>query len=135
GKVVGRGQVRPVGAKVEAICNFPAPSNRRGLRRFLGMVGYYRGFCENFASVVTPLTNLLSVKVPFHWTDASQQAFEAAKALLSSAPCVADINRDQMLHSTIEKEALALVWAVQYFDVYLSPASVPITVYTDDNPR
>ncbi|XP_042559700.1 uncharacterized protein LOC116219171 [Clupea harengus] len=89
GKVVGRGQVHPVGAKVEAICNFPAPSNRRGLRRFLGMVGYYRGFCENFATVVTPLTNILSVKVPFHWTDASQQAFEAAKALLSSAPVLA----------------------------------------------
>ena len=53
------------------------------------MVGYYRGFCENFATVVTPLTNILSVKVPFHWTDASQQAFEAAKALLSSAPVLA----------------------------------------------
>ena len=39
-----------------------------------------------------------------------------------------------MVYSTIEKEALALVWAVQYFDVYLSSASVPITVYTDHNP-
>ena len=74
GKVVGRGQVRPVGAKVEAICTFSVPSNRQELRRFLGMVGYYRGFCQNFATVVTPLTNLLSSKVPFHWTEASQQA-------------------------------------------------------------
>ena len=170
GKVVGRGPSPScLGAKVEAICN------RRGVAAFsFGMVGYYRGFCENFATVVTPLTILLSVKVPFHWTDASQQAFEAAKALLSSAPVLAaptfekpfklaadasdcgagavllqvgsdgvdhpvcyfsrKFNRHQMVYSTIEKEALALVWAVQYFDVYLSSASVPITVYTDHNP-
>ncbi|KAJ8414418.1 hypothetical protein AAFF_G00052880, partial [Aldrovandia affinis] len=38
GKVVGRGQVRPVDAKVEAIYQFPVPRTRRDLRRFLGMV-------------------------------------------------------------------------------------------------
>lgn len=54
GKVVGGGEVRPVEAKVEAICNFPVPGTRRELRRFLGMVGYYRAFCKNFASVVSP---------------------------------------------------------------------------------
>jgi len=43
GKVVGRGQVRPVGAKAEALGNFPVPSNRRELLRFLGMVGYFEG--------------------------------------------------------------------------------------------
>lgn len=174
GKVVGRGQVRPVGAKVEAICNFPVPSTRRELRRFLGMVGYYRGFCQNFATVVTPLTNLLSAKVLFLWTEASQQAFEAAKALLSSAPVLtapkfdepfqlavdaseygagavllqvgADgvehpvcyfskkFNRHQMAYSTVEKEALALVLAVQFFEIYLSSAPAPIIVHTDHNP-
>lgn len=60
GKRVGQGQVRPVEAKVSAIVNFPTPTTKRELRRFLGMVGYYRGFCRNFASVVAPLTDLLS---------------------------------------------------------------------------
>lgn len=37
------GQVRP-NAKVEAIINFPVPKCKMELCRFLGMVGYYRGF-------------------------------------------------------------------------------------------
>lgn len=36
GKIVGRGQVKPVYSKVEAILSFPAPVSRRELRRFLG---------------------------------------------------------------------------------------------------
>ena len=40
-KQVGRGQVRPVTGKVEAIVAFPAPMTRRQLHRFPGMVGYY----------------------------------------------------------------------------------------------
>lgn len=53
GKQVGQGQVRPLTAKVQAILDFPVPTTRRQLRRFLGMRGYYRGFCKNFATVVT----------------------------------------------------------------------------------
>ena len=49
GKVVGGGKVRPVHSKVEAILKYPAPTTRRELRRFLGMVGYYRSFCKNFS--------------------------------------------------------------------------------------
>lgn len=37
GKVVGNGQVRPTEAKIESICAFPVHTNRRELRRFLGM--------------------------------------------------------------------------------------------------
>lgn len=44
GKIVGQGQIRPVSAKVSAIADFPVPTTRRELRRFLGMAGYYRSF-------------------------------------------------------------------------------------------
>lgn len=60
----GQEQVRPVHAKVLAIDTFPPPSTKKELRRFLGMVGYYRGFCFNFLSVVAPLTDLLKESSP-----------------------------------------------------------------------
>ena len=50
GQIVGQGQVRPVEAKVEAISNFPVPTGKRQLMRFLGMAGYYRKFCNLFFS-------------------------------------------------------------------------------------
>ena len=59
GHKVGQGFVRPISAKVESINNFPSPSNKKELMRFLGMVGFYRKFCPNFSTVVGPLTNLL----------------------------------------------------------------------------
>ena len=39
GHVVGQGEVAPVMAKVQAISNFPAPSSKHELMRFLGMSG------------------------------------------------------------------------------------------------
>lgn len=47
GKIVGRGQVKPVHSKVKAILSLPASVSRRELRGFLGMAGYYRSFCKN----------------------------------------------------------------------------------------
>lgn len=42
-------------------------------------------------------------------------------------------NRHQLNYSVIEKEALALVWALQHFDVYVG-SGLPLIVYTDHNP-
>ncbi len=54
GKVVGQGQVLPVRAKVETIDNYPTPTTKKELMRFLGMVGFYRCFCRNFSTVGPP---------------------------------------------------------------------------------
>ena len=73
GHIVGQGQVRPVEAKVEAISDFPVPTGKRQLMRFLGMAGYYRKFCNNFSVIAEPLTNLLyDKKVRYVWNKACQ---------------------------------------------------------------
>lgn len=99
---MGNGCVKPISAKVEAICNFPVPTNRRELCRFLGMIGYYRSFCQNFASVVSPLTDLLSPKVVFHWSEICQQAFENCKGLLASAPILTAPNFEKSFKLPID---------------------------------
>lgn len=174
GKRVGGGQVRPVQAKVEAILAVPVPTNRTELRRYLAMVGYYRGFCKNFSSVAAPLTNLLSPKVDFIWTENCQSAFVQTKNLLMHAPVLAaprfdqpfkmavdacdfgvgavllqdgpdgvehpvsffskKLDKHQNWYSTIEKEALALLMALEHFEVYVGSSNVPLIVYTDHNP-
>ena len=44
-----------------------------------------------------------------------------------------NFNASQMNYSTIEKECLSLVLAVQHFEVYLTSSSLPIVVYGDHN--
>lgn len=173
GRVVGQGKVAPVHAKILAVGDFPPPTTKKELQRFLGLVGYYRSFCKNFSTIVFPLTELLKARAKFIWSSDCQQAFENVKTLLCShpvlsAPCFdrpfmvqADasqvgagavllqqddqgvtkpvcffskkFNKHQSNYSVIEKEALALIWALQHFEVYLS-GSAPLVVYTDHNP-
>ena len=44
------------------------------------------------------------------------------------------LNEAQKKYSTIEKETLALILALNHFEVYLSGATDPIKIYTDRNP-
>lgn len=89
GQVVGQGQVCPVNTTVQAVEQFPAPTTKKELMRFLGLVDYYRSFCGNFSTVVSPLTDLLKGKGKFVWSSGCQKAFEQVKTLLCSAPVLA----------------------------------------------
>ena len=86
GHIVGQGQVSPLDAKIQTIVKYPIPTSRKELARFLGMAGYYRNFCLNFSEIAAPLTNLLSKKVKFVWTDDCQLAFDKVKLLLQKSP-------------------------------------------------
>lgn len=141
--------------------------------RFLGMVGFYRGFCQNFSTVAAPLTNLRD-KIKFEWTSVCQRAFEDVKSLLTVSPilvaprldkpfklqvdasnvgagavllqtsedgvdCVVGyfsrkFNAYQLNYSVIEKEALALIWSLIHFEVYVGSGGGPLVVFTDHNP-
>lgn len=49
----------PVPEKVEAIKSFQEPTTLRQLRRFLGLINYYRRFIPNCSQILIPLTDLL----------------------------------------------------------------------------
>ena len=59
GFILSKAGLRPNPDKVEAINNFERPTSVRSLRRFLGMVNYYRRFITGFSETTAPLTNLL----------------------------------------------------------------------------
>ena len=76
-------------AKVQAVADWPVPSNIRELRGFLGLAGYYRKFVKHFGILAKPLTKLLKKDQLFVWTPAHAEAFELLKAALCSAPVLA----------------------------------------------
>ena len=86
GHIVGQRQVRPLDAKIQTIAKFPIPTSWKELARFIGMAGYYGNFCLNFSEIAAPLTNLLSKKVKFVWTDDCQLAFDKVNLLLQKSP-------------------------------------------------
>ncbi|KAK3880561.1 hypothetical protein Pcinc_014957 [Petrolisthes cinctipes] len=108
GHVVGQGQLAPVSAKVEAIIQYPRPTSKKEVMRFLGMAGYYRRFCCNFPQVSSPLTDLLSTKRTFQWTDDCQKAFQSLKVLLSSAPVLRTPNQNKPFYIHVEASDLGV---------------------------
>ena len=77
---MGQGQLKPIFAKVQAINDFPVPSSKNQLMRFLGMAGYYRKFCNNFSSMSAPLTDHLKKNCKYVWNENCQNSFENIKA-------------------------------------------------------
>ncbi|GKC72679.1 ty3-gypsy retrotransposon protein [Tanacetum coccineum] len=67
--------------KINAMQEWPIPSNVKQPRGFLGLTGYYRRFIMNFASVSRPLTQLLK-KGGYKWSDEAQAAFETLKSAM-----------------------------------------------------
>lgn len=59
GCIISSNGVKPNEKKIETIKSFPEPKSIRGIRSFLGMMGYYRRFVKDFAKIAKLLTNLL----------------------------------------------------------------------------
>lgn len=76
-------------SKIEAILNWPSPSNVKELRSFLGLAGYYRRFVRHFAVISKPLTEFLKKNSLFVWHEDQQTAFSTLQQDLVSAPVLA----------------------------------------------
>ena len=75
-------------AKNEIIEKLPPPTSVKGVRCFLGHVGFCRRFIQDFSKVSKPLFNLLMQGVPFEFNEPCMNAFELLKKKLTLAPIV-----------------------------------------------
>ena len=79
---VSKSGIQPIPKKVEAIKNMVRPTTRKELRRFIGMVNYYRDMWVRRSELLAPLTSMTSKNVKFVWTDEHQTAFENIKKII-----------------------------------------------------
>ncbi|CAK1585015.1 unnamed protein product [Parnassius mnemosyne] len=99
---------RPIKEKVSAILNFPLPKTVRQLRRYLGILNFYRRFIPNAVQVQTPLHLLLmgeNVKPStlITWKPKLEQCFAESKASLANASLLA--HRDPTTELAIATDA------------------------------
>ncbi len=94
GYVLTRDSIKPQSNKVQAILAIKLPTVRvRQLRHFLGVVQYYRDLWARRSDMLTLLTSLIgecsqtkstkakgTKKVPWHWDEVHQRAFDHVKA-------------------------------------------------------
>lgn len=83
--------------KIQVIQQWLPPTSTKVVRSFLGLASYYRRFIKNYATLASPLTDLLR-KEAFKWTEHAQAAFETLKVCLSSTPVLALPNFNETFH-------------------------------------
>ena len=66
----------------------PPPSSVKGIRSFLGHVGFYRQFIKDFSLIAKPMSSLLVQGTPFDFDEQCVQAFSVLKDRLVSTPIV-----------------------------------------------
>ena len=71
--------------KVASVAAWPPPCSAQGLWGFLGLVGYYRKFIQEFGHIAVPLTRLLQ-RDAFAWDTEAEEAFQALKRALTTGP-------------------------------------------------
>ena len=70
GHLVGRNGIKPDSRNVKKIKNAEVSKNTTELRRFLGMVQYYRQYTSGYADIARPLYDMLKENGPAVWGQA-----------------------------------------------------------------
>lgn len=76
GYIISEGQIEMDQSKVRLIQDWPIPSSRKEVQRFLGFANFYMKFRRNFGSIAAPIHALTSSKVSFSWTPSADAAFQ-----------------------------------------------------------
>ena len=63
--------------KIEAIEKIPPPSSIKGIRSFLGHMGFYWRFIKDFSQIAKPLSSLLVQGTPFDFDDSVCKHFQS----------------------------------------------------------
>ena len=86
GHQVSSSGIKPLQTRVSAVLDFPTPDTKKQLQMFFGMINFYHRFMPKLADKIHPLHAACHGKGQnIQWTEQCQDAFEAAKATLSSA--------------------------------------------------
>jgi hypothetical protein len=128
GHIIGEQGVQTDPAKIQAVQDWPNPTNHKQLRGFLGLSDYYRKFIKNYGAISRPLTDLLKKNTPFVWTPALQESFDTLKTALVEAPVLAlpDFTKPFVLETDASDQAIGAVLMQQGHPIaYLSKALGP----------
>ena len=101
----------PVPKKINAIKNIATPKTIRDVRKFVGMVNYYRDMWVRRSDMLTLLTKLCSKTAKFEWKEEQQTAFAQMKKILCRETILAypDFSKPFEIHTDASHTQLGAV--------------------------
>ena len=106
----------PLDSKVQDIVNFQAPTDVKGLQRFLGMINYYRPSLKGLAPKLIPLYEATAGKPKsLTWTSKEEAAFKAAKQALADYTMLVHPDMTAPLSLTVDASDVAVGGVLEQF--------------------
>lgn len=95
---------------VEAIQNFPKPTDLKEVQSFLGVVNFYRRFLPHAAELLLPLTSLMKGgdKAKFFWSPELDWAFERVKVAVGELTALSHPRDDWELSLAVDASNVAV---------------------------
>ncbi len=108
---ITREGIQPVSKKVDAIQNIAPPRNQRKLRKFIGIVNYYRDMWIRRSHVLAPLAALTSKTSKWKWGPMEQWSLDKMKQIISKETLLAypDFNKPFCIHTDASHTQLGAV--------------------------
>ena len=88
--------------KLDAINQWPPPTNAKDVQRFLGLTGYYRKFIKNYATLLRPISDLVKKNNTWKWDNEQQLCFDHIKQILTSSPILQLPDYSREFHVTTD---------------------------------
>lgn len=101
--------IKPGIRKMEAIRSYREPVNVHEVRRFVGLVSYFRRFIPKFATIIRPITDLTKKTKEFEWNLLQKESFNKLKNLITEQPVIQifDPTKYTELHTDASAAGLA----------------------------
>ena len=100
GHIVGRSGLACDPVKISAVRAWHAPGSVKQVRQFVGFVGYYRRFIQNFAELSEPLVALIRKVAVFAWTPERRTGrFYEVEIMFASSPDIWFPHRGQQVYT------------------------------------
>lgn len=111
GHIITPEGVKPNPEKILSVKEFPIPKTAKEIKSFLGLIGYYRRFINNFAKITRPMTLCLKKDAKVIHSPEFIMAFEHCKQLLINAPILTypDFKKQFILTTDASNQALGAV--------------------------
>ena len=101
---------------VSKVFEFPVPTTRKELQRFLGLTNFNRRFVKDYAAVSRPLAELTSCKVDFKWEYQHQLAFQSLKDSIAEIIKAAHPDFSRPFHIRTDASDIAVGAALYQID-------------------
>jgi len=123
GHVAPRDGLRVDPAKVKAVLEMPAPTDKTGIQRLFGILQYQSKFLPHLLDMTNPLRDLTKQDVEWCWGNGQDSALKQIKEVVT---CTAE-------SAQIERQVLATVFACERFEAYIFGCDL-VNVETDHKP-